>query len=147
MDCPNCQELFSEYADRTIEESLLPHLEAHLADCPECASEWKYFADTLDWLKKMHIPAPEDLLEGIHLKLGASNRSDHPLARLIRFFKQGDFSFSIPAAAATLASAAVVMLLVKNFASPDFLAPTALQLPNGYLSTAGTAALHRSFTG
>lgn len=121
MDCPDCQELFSEYADRTLEQSLLPPLEAHLEDCPQCAKEWQYFMATIKWLKNMNVPAPDGLLEGIHRKIGTNRQTLHPLTRLFNFFKQGDFSFSMPAAAATLATAAVVMLLVKNFAPPELL--------------------------
>jgi hypothetical protein len=121
MNCSNCQELFSEYADRDLDGTLLLHLENHLETCPACAEEWRYFAVTISWLKEMHVAAPVDLLDGIHAKLKRSRQSVRPLTRLIRFFTSWDFSLSVPAAVVTLATAVIVMLLVKNFVDPTLL--------------------------
>jgi len=118
MNCSNCQELFSDYADRNLDGTPLLHLENHLQDCPVCAEEWRYFVATIGWLKEMHVVAPVDLLDGIHAKLKGAKQSVSPFTGLIRFFTSWDFSLSIPTAVVTLATAVIVMLLVKNLADP-----------------------------
>jgi len=115
MDCNKCQELFSDYIDRLIDESLLLHLEKHLEECPGCASEWESFAAAVAWVRKMQFMAPEGILQGIREKIGEDRSKESVITRLFNVLRFHDFSLPLPAAAATLAVALLTMLAVKHF--------------------------------
>ena len=119
MDCNNCQELFSEYLDRHIDESLLLHLEKHLAECPECAEEWESFTAAVAWVRQMQFTAPEGILQAVRQKIADERSNKNLLSRLLDFLRLHDFSLPLPAAAATLAVALLAMLAVKQFSGSD----------------------------
>lgn len=117
MNCNNCQELFSDYLDRLMDEPQLQPFEKHLAECPECAEEWECFATAVNWVRQMQFTAPEGILQGIRQKIAGRHPKETFITRLFNFLRFHDFSLPIPVAAATLAVALLAMLAVKHFAA------------------------------
>ncbi len=116
MDCNNCQELFSEYLDRLMDEPQLLPFEKHLEECPGCAEEWESFAAAVSWVRQMQFAAPAGIMEGIRQKIAGGRPPGNTfVTRLLNFLRFQDFSLPLPAAAATLAVALLAMLAVKNF--------------------------------
>lgn len=74
MNCTSAQEMFSALADGELDAVDVVHLETHLATCRHCAQEWHLFKESLAWLHEIRpVPAPSDLLTGVHAKLGREN--------------------------------------------------------------------------
>ncbi|MDH4322375.1 MAG: zf-HC2 domain-containing protein, partial [Desulfobulbaceae bacterium] len=74
MNCTNAQELFSALADGELDPANIARMESHLATCRDCTREWRLFTESLAWLHEVKpVPAPPDLLVGVHAKLDRGN--------------------------------------------------------------------------
>ncbi len=74
MNCTTVQELFSALADGELDTANIARMESHLATCRHCTREWRLFTESLAWLHEVKpVPAPPDLLIGIHAKLDRTN--------------------------------------------------------------------------
>ncbi len=114
MDCQQCQERFSEYLDRRLTADDLRALEGHLAACAHCAGEYRLFAQAVALLR--HLPqaeCPAAVLAGVRASIHRQTWAARLLAFLHRWHAKG-FSFSTPAAVATVAVAVFAMLVIKG---------------------------------
>lgn len=74
MNCTSAQDMFSALADGELDAVDVVRLESHLATCRGCEQEWRLFRESLAWLHEVRpVPAPSDLLVGIHAKLSREN--------------------------------------------------------------------------
>lgn len=74
MNCTQTQNMFSALADNELDAAETGRIKEHLATCPHCAQEWHFFRESLTWLHETEsVPAPADLLVGIHAKLEQTN--------------------------------------------------------------------------
>lgn len=69
-DALTCREMvdrLEDYVDRNLEPDELRRVEAHLADCLACASEYRFEAGILDGIRRKlgRISLPPDLLSSI----------------------------------------------------------------------------------
>lgn len=133
MECNNCQELFSDYLDRLMDEPQLRLLEKHLEECPACAEEWECFTAAVNWVRRMQFTAPPEIMQGIRQKIAGDKPHEKLLSRLFNFLRFHDFSLPLPAAAATLAVALLAMLSIKYFTAgnlPHFHTPQVAEQEN-----------------
>lgn len=111
MECAHLHELFTEFGDGTLDPQTRQEFRNHLTACPGCASSLTEFQETIQELRALEFASPPpDLLSGIHARLEKPGMLD----RLLGIWRDLDFSFSVPAAAATIAIAMVAGFLVKN---------------------------------
>lgn len=121
-DCSDFQALFTEYADRELDQEALEHLTGHLDFCAHCAQEWRYFEKTMASVRELGLVAPPaNFLAGVHAKL------DKPglLQRLFDWLAQIDLSMSIPTATATVAIALTAAVLFKHLPQNQPVSPPA----------------------
>lgn len=108
--CTQHQAQFTPYLDQELPPVERQQLEAHLASCPHCAEEWRFFTQTLGHVAELRrAQPPVDLLSGIQAKLHRPTFWH----RLRTLFSQFDFSMSLPAATATVVVAMAVGLFFK----------------------------------
>jgi hypothetical protein len=111
MGCTQIHELFTEFGDDTLDRQTRQEFQNHLTACPTCSSSLTEFQETIQELNALEfVQPPPDILSGIHARLAKTSILD----RLLGIWHDLDFSFSIPAAAATIAIAMVAGFLVKN---------------------------------
>ena len=114
MDCQKCQERFSEYLDRQLMSDDLEALEKHLAACAHCADEYRLLAQAVALLRQApQVECPPTVLAGIRARIHHQPWPARLLLFLRRWHAKG-FSFTVPAAAATVAAAVLAMLVVKG---------------------------------
>lgn len=78
MNCPDCQNQFSDFIDAAISLNEARNLKDHLAACAECAAEWQLFQQTINTLHSFPVQKVDaDFLIGINEKLSAE-----PFAKL-----------------------------------------------------------------
>ncbi len=78
MNCPDCQNQFSDFIDAAISRNQARSLKEHLAACSECAAEWQLFQQTIHTLHSFPVQRVDaDFLIGINKKLSAE-----PFAKL-----------------------------------------------------------------
>ncbi|MDR9500194.1 MAG: zf-HC2 domain-containing protein [Desulfurivibrionaceae bacterium] len=78
MNCPDCQNQFSDFIDAAIPLNQARNLKEHLAACSECAAEWQLFQQTIHTLHSFPVQRVDaDFLVGINEKL-----SPEPFAKL-----------------------------------------------------------------
>ncbi len=75
MNCRHCQELFSLYFDKEIDQQSRSLLKAHIEACRHCKMEWQAFSSTVEFLHNIPMQkVPPGFLAGIHAKLEQQTR-------------------------------------------------------------------------
>ena len=129
MNCTSAQEMFSALTDGELAAVDVVRIEGHLASCRHCAQEWHLFRESLVWLHDVRpVPAPSDLLVGIHAKLAHQN----PVITWLRDL------FGSPLSA--LSSLAIIGIALFFWVTND----TATQTPQGSMADAGSFSQSRS---
>lgn len=122
MDCTRLSSLFSARLDHELSGREEAAFDGHLAGCPECRRQWRLFQATLERLHNLPPqPPPPDLLPGILAAVRGERRElveSSWWSRLLAWWSRQDFSVSVPTAAATVATAMVLAVLVKNSMLP-----------------------------
>ncbi len=78
MNCPDCQNQFSDFIDAEISLKLAHSVQSHLAECPDCSAEWLLFQQTVTTLHNFPSQrVPADFIIGLNEKL-----SQQPFAKL-----------------------------------------------------------------
>lgn len=138
QECPEIQAQFTAYTDGELAAGECQRLDGHLAECPVCAREWRLFRQTLAQLAALPmVPAPPDLLPAIHAKLARPG----VLAGIRNFFRDLDFSMSIPAAAATLVVAVAVGVFFRMTPHQQPSSPDEMTMPPATVSRRAPIAL------
>ncbi len=139
MDCQQCQELFSEYLDRELTENDVRELEGHLNACAHCADEYRLFAAAIALLRQMpQAECPPSVLAGVQARIHRRPWTEQLTAFFHRWRSRG-FSFTLPAAAATVTIAVFAMLVIKNVAVQPPPAVTTAPKPSGVPTPRTTA--------
>ncbi len=116
-ECLRFQAMFSAWSDHELDPETTSMLKSHVNSCAECSSEWEAFQKTLEWLNAVEpVPAPSDIIVGIHEKLGRKSL----FSRLVERLRQAQpLNLSLSAAAVTIVVALLTMTLMKvNFRGP-----------------------------
>ncbi|MGV1099596.1 anti-sigma factor family protein [Thiovibrio sp. JS02] len=138
MQCTEIQNLFTDYADNSLDRQDLLLLKNHLGECGSCAGAWQEFQQTVQLVQGLEpVNPPADLLPGIHAKLSRQGM----LPRLWQLLKKANFSMSIPVAAATFTIAMMAGFLVKNSVVESPQSPPSAQT---YAARSGDAPASRS---
>ena len=110
-ECLRFQAMFSAWSDHELDPETTSMLKSHVNSCAECSSEWEAFQKTLEWLSAVEpVPAPSDIIVGIHEKLGRKSL----FSRLVERLRQTQpINLSLSAAAVTIVVALLTMTLMK----------------------------------
>jgi len=112
MDCKNILDMFTAYTDNDLDPAAAQHFERHVAGCNHCERQLAYFKKTLRHLQSVEpLPVPRDLLAGIHAKL----EREGFFKRLLRAWRETDFSMSWQTATTTVLVAFTAMAIIKTF--------------------------------
>ncbi len=122
MDCSRLPSLYTARLDQELTAAEQAAFDGHLEACPDCRRQWRLFQNTMDRLQVLEPqPAPGDLLPGILAAVDQQQRQNPASslpARLLNWWRRQDFSVSMPTAAATVATAMILAVLVKNSMIP-----------------------------
>lgn len=122
MDCSRLPSLYTARLDQELTAAEQAAFDGHLSACPDCRRQWRLFQNTMDRLQALEPqPVPGDLLPGIMAAVDQQQRQNPTsslLARLLNWWRRQDFSVSVPTAAATVATAMILAVLVKNSMIP-----------------------------
>lgn len=100
MDCKRVKSLLSDYLDRSIADSDLAEVTAHLRGCCPCSAEADGLKGTIELLRTLpRLKAPPELMEKVQLGIGPE-RAGRPLWK--KLFLPVQFKIPLQAAAVVL---------------------------------------------
>jgi hypothetical protein len=115
MDCGQIQSLYTACTDQELDEQNILLFKKHLEACPHCRREWEDFREILRRLKAVEsLPAPSDLLPGIHEKLARRSLGQ----RLERAFHKIFAPISLTAGASAMAAAVLIAFFINTGSAP-----------------------------
>lgn len=89
MNCNECKNEMYQLTDEHIDQHLKADLEAHIAECPECADEFNEMKAVLNALKpRTDIKAPAMLKQNIINELNKNNMKEGTIKRLSPVIKR-----------------------------------------------------------
>ncbi|MBN2417853.1 MAG: zf-HC2 domain-containing protein, partial [Deltaproteobacteria bacterium] len=108
MECNKIKSLLSEYLDKTLQSDLNRDVKEHLLSCKECSNEFFLMKSISDQLSGMErLKAPNYLLNRVNKAV----TSPSWYSKLFDFIP-GSGGFKAPMEFATMATAAILVLLI-----------------------------------
>ncbi len=106
-ECEKIQQLLSDFRTGAVNADESKKIEAHIANCPECASELKALDDVLDLLKSnvAEYEPPVGLWNGVYNELTSPQRRERAIWAGIRDW------FAKPVRAVGVGAVAVVIVV------------------------------------
>ncbi len=121
MKCDKAQELFSEHLESALERPMAVAFERHLAECPDCETEYSVFRMTWQMLETLpEVEPPVGFAYGVVAEVQARREAEQAAASWWRRTLRDLVASKVPtrafaAAAAAVVLGAVVVSPVKNY--------------------------------